>query len=170
MTNEIANLGAVEQTGAHLVLHDATLGEHPDQVEIVDREPGIAPDRRALEAGIRTVDVAPEDDVTVVVGEEELLAVLPRDPPDRRELGRLLVEVRPHGGGEDLGHGSRKGWRGGEEGRPQAGPQVLFRDPVSGEHALSPVGESEQDAVAARNLQQVANVVTPPQDAWRERC
>ena len=50
------DLGAVEQTGAHLVLHDAALGEHPDQVEVVDREPGIAPDRRALEAGIRPVD------------------------------------------------------------------------------------------------------------------
>ena len=49
------DLGAVEQTGAHLVLDDAALGEHPDQVEVVDREPGIAPDRGAREAGIRTV-------------------------------------------------------------------------------------------------------------------
>ena len=52
---------------------------------------------KALEAGIRAVGVA-EDDVPVVVGEEELLAVLPRDPPDRREPRRLLVEMRPHGG------------------------------------------------------------------------
>ena len=73
LTNEIADLGAVEQAGAHLVLDDAALGEHPDQVEVVDREPGIAPDRRALEAGIRAVDLAAEDDVPVVVGEEELL-------------------------------------------------------------------------------------------------
>jgi hypothetical protein len=28
-----------------------------------------------------------------------------RDPPDRREPRRLLVEMRPHGGGEVLGHG-----------------------------------------------------------------
>ena len=100
------DLGAVEQAGAHLVLDDAALGEHPDQIEVVDREPGIAPDRRALEAGIRPVGLAAEDDVPVVVGEEELRAVLPRDPPDRREPRRLLVEMRPHGGGEDLGHGS----------------------------------------------------------------
>ena len=105
------DLGAVEQAGAHLVLDDAALGEHPDQIEIVDREPGIAPDRRAREAGIRPVGVAAEHDVPVVIGEEELLAVLPRDPPDRREPRRLLVEMRPHGGGEVLGHGSRKGRR-----------------------------------------------------------
>ena len=67
------DLGAVEQAGAHLVLDDAALGEHPDQVEVVDREPGIASDRRPLEAGIRPVDLAAEDDVPVVVGEEELL-------------------------------------------------------------------------------------------------
>ena len=67
------DLGAVEQAGAHLVLDDAALGEHPDQVEVVDREPGIAPDRRALEAGIRAVGVAAEHDVPVVIGEEELL-------------------------------------------------------------------------------------------------
>ena len=67
------DLGAVEQAGAHLVLDDAALGEHPDQVEVVDREPGIAPDRRALEAGIGAVDLAAEHDVPVVVGEEELL-------------------------------------------------------------------------------------------------
>jgi hypothetical protein len=46
------DLGAVEQTSAHLVLHDAALGEHPDQVEVVDREPGIAPDRVRAKAGI----------------------------------------------------------------------------------------------------------------------
>jgi hypothetical protein len=108
LTNEIANLGAVEQTGAHLVLHDATLGEHPDQVEIVDREPGIAPDRRALEAGVCPVGVAAEDDVAVVIGEEEPLAVLARDPPDRREPRRLRIEMRPHGGCDDLRHGSRE--------------------------------------------------------------
>jgi hypothetical protein len=54
----------------------------------------------------------------VVVGEEELLAVLPRDPPDRREPRRLRIEMRPHGGGEVLGHGSRErleGWRDGSE-------------------------------------------------------
>ena len=34
------------------------------------------------------------------------LAILPRDPPDRREPRRLRIEMRPHGGGEDLGHGS----------------------------------------------------------------
>ena len=39
------DLGAVEQPGAHLVLDDAALSEHPHQVEIVGREPGIAPDR-----------------------------------------------------------------------------------------------------------------------------
>jgi hypothetical protein len=50
------DLGAVEQPGAHLVLDDAALGEHPDQIEVINREPGIAPDRRALEAGIRPVD------------------------------------------------------------------------------------------------------------------
>src|SRR5918996_1279038 len=104
------DLGAVEQTGAHLVLDDAALGEHPHEVEIVDREPGIAPDRGTREAGIRPVGIAAEDDVPVVVGEEEFLAVLPRDPPDRREPGRLRIEVRPHGGGEVLGHGSPKGW------------------------------------------------------------
>jgi hypothetical protein len=48
----------------------------------------------------------PEHDVAVVIGEEELLAVLPRDPPDRREPRGLLVEMRPHGGGDDLGHRS----------------------------------------------------------------
>jgi hypothetical protein len=47
----------------HVVLDDAALGEHPDQVEVVDREPGIAPDRRTLETGIRAVSVAAEDDV-----------------------------------------------------------------------------------------------------------
>jgi hypothetical protein len=89
----------------HLVLHDPALGEHPDQVEVVDREPGIAPDRRALEAGIRPVDLTAEHDVPIMAGEKELLAVFPRDPPDRREPRRLLVEMRPHGGGDDLGHG-----------------------------------------------------------------
>src|SRR5918996_4859782 len=109
-----SDLGAVEQAGAHLVLDDAALGEHPDQVEIVDRKPGIAPDRGALEAGIGAVDLAAEDDVPVVIGEEELRAVLASDPPDSGEMRRLCIEMRPHGGGEDLGHGSRKGWREGE--------------------------------------------------------
>jgi hypothetical protein len=105
------DLGAVEQAGAHLVLDEPALGEHPHQVEVVDREPGIAPDRRTLEAGIRPVDLATEDDVAVVIGEEELRAVLPRDPPDRREPRRLLVEMCPHGGGENLGHGRfRSSW------------------------------------------------------------
>jgi hypothetical protein len=99
------DLGAVEQTGAHLVLDDAALGEHPDHVQVVDREPGIAPDRGAREAGIRPVDLTAEHDVPVVVREEELLAVLPRDPPDRREPRRLPIEMRPHGGGQVLGHG-----------------------------------------------------------------
>jgi Transketolase, thiamine diphosphate binding domain len=103
--------GTIEQAGAHLVLHDAALGEHPHEIEVVDREPGIAPDRRAREAGIGAVGVAAEDDVPVVIGEEEFLAVLARDPPDRRELRRLLVEMRPHGGSQALGHGTRKGWR-----------------------------------------------------------
>jgi hypothetical protein len=106
------DLGAVEQAGAHLVLHDAALGEHPDQVEIVDREPGIAPDRRALEPGIGAVGVAPEDDVAVVVGEEELRAVLARDPPDRRKARRLRIEMRPHGGSEVLGHGESQSLEG----------------------------------------------------------
>jgi hypothetical protein len=87
-------------------------GEHPDQIEVVDREPGIAPDRRALEAGIRPVGIAREDDVAVVVGEEELGAVLPCDPPDRCKPRRLRIQMRPHGGGEILGHGrSRLSWR-----------------------------------------------------------
>jgi hypothetical protein len=100
------DLGAVEQAGAHFVLHDAALGEHPQQVEVVDREPCIASDCGALETGVRAVGVAAEHDVSVVVGEKELLAVLPRDPPDRRELRGLLVEMRPHGWGQGLGHGS----------------------------------------------------------------
>jgi hypothetical protein len=83
----------------------ATLGKHADQVEVVDREPGIAPDRRAREPSIRPVGVAAKDDVPVMVGEEELRAVLPRDPPDRREPRRLRIDMRPHGGGENLGHG-----------------------------------------------------------------
>jgi hypothetical protein len=90
------------------------------RVEVVDREPGIAPDRRALEAGIRPVCIAAEHDVPVVVGEEELRAVLPRDPPDRREPCCLSIEMRPHGGGEILGHGSRVGWRD-REGREASG-------------------------------------------------
>jgi hypothetical protein len=98
------DLGAVEQTGAHLVLHNPALGEHPHQVEVVDREPGIAPDRRPLEAGVRPVGIVAEDDIPVMIGEEELLAVPARDPPDRREPRRLLVKVRAHGGREDLGH------------------------------------------------------------------
>jgi hypothetical protein len=73
----------------------AVLGEHPDQIQTAHREPGIAPDRRAREAGIRAVGVAGEHDVPVMVGEEELLAVLPRDPPDRREPRRLLIQMRP---------------------------------------------------------------------------
>jgi hypothetical protein len=32
-----------------------TLGEHLDQVEIVDREAGIAPDRRALAPSLRVI-------------------------------------------------------------------------------------------------------------------
>src|ERR671918_2184447 len=95
-----------------------------DQVEIVDREPGIAPDRRALEAGIGAVGVALEDDVRVVIGEEELRTVLARDPPDRRKARRLRIEMRPHGGGEDLGHGSREGLEG--EGRWAAGPTSMI--------------------------------------------
>jgi hypothetical protein len=91
-----------------------------DQVEIVDREPGIAPDRRTLEAGIRPVGIAAEHDVPVVIGKEELRAVLPRDPPDRREPRGVPVEMRPHGGGEVLGHGVAKDWRGGEGRRPAA--------------------------------------------------
>jgi hypothetical protein len=43
-----------------------------------------------------------------MVGEEELLAVLPRDPPDRRELRGLRVEVRAHGGREVLWHGKSR--------------------------------------------------------------
>jgi hypothetical protein len=57
------------------------------RVEVVDHEPGIAPDRRVLEPGIGAVDFAAEDDVPVVIGEEELLAVLlrvPRAAPPRR--------------------------------------------------------------------------------------
>jgi hypothetical protein len=104
--------GSVEQAGAHLVLDDATLGKHADQIEIVDREAGIAPDRRTREAGIRPVGLADEHDVAVMIGEEELRAVLPRDPPDRREPRRLRVEIRPHGGSQILGHGgSRLRWR-----------------------------------------------------------
>jgi hypothetical protein len=102
------DLGAVEQAGAHLVLDDAALGEHPDQIQIVDREPGIAPDRRAREPGICAVDLAAEDDVAVMVGEEELLAVLPHDPPDRCESRRLRIEMRPHGGRDVLGHGKSR--------------------------------------------------------------
>jgi hypothetical protein len=98
------DLGPIEQAGAHLILDDAALGEHPHQVEVVDREPGIAPDRGAREARIRAVDVATEVDVPVVVGEEELCAVLPRDPPDRGKARRLIIEVRPHGGSQNLGH------------------------------------------------------------------
>jgi hypothetical protein len=105
------DLGPVEQPGAHLILDDAALGEHPDQIQIVDREPGIAPDRRALEPGIRSVCIAAEDDVPVVIGEEELLAVGTRDPPDRREPGGRPIEMRPHGRGEVLGHGRlRSSW------------------------------------------------------------
>jgi hypothetical protein len=37
------------------------------RVEVVDPEPGIAPDRRALEPGIGAVDFAAEDDVPVVM-------------------------------------------------------------------------------------------------------
>jgi hypothetical protein len=99
------DLGAVEQPGAHLVLDDAALGEHPDEIQIVDREPGIAPDRRALEAGIRPVGIAAEHDVLVVVGEAEHLAVRACDPPDRREPRCVPIEMRPHGGGQGLGHG-----------------------------------------------------------------
>jgi hypothetical protein len=108
-------------SGAHLVHHDAALGEHADQIEVVDREPGIAPDRGAREPGIRPVGVAIEDDVPVVVGEEELLAVLALDAPDRHELRRLLVEMHPHGGVEVLGHGNGKGWREGAWGRRRVG-------------------------------------------------
>jgi hypothetical protein len=113
------DLGPVEQAGADLVLHDPALGEHADQVEVVDREPGIAPDRRAREAGIGPVDLAPEDDVTVVIGEEELLAVLARDPPERRKARRLRVEMRPHGRRDDLGHGESQRLEGVEPGRRQ---------------------------------------------------
>jgi hypothetical protein len=121
------DLGAVEQAGAHLVLHDAALGEHPHEIQVVDREPGIAPDRRALEAGIRAVDLTPEPDVPVVVGEEELCAVLARDPPDRREPACLRIEMRPHGGGKNFGHGSREGWRNGAW--PEtSGPELDDRD------------------------------------------
>ena len=35
--------------------------------------------------------------------------VLPRDPPDRREPGRLRIEMRPHRGGDVLGHGLAEG-------------------------------------------------------------
>jgi hypothetical protein len=115
--------GTVEQAGAHLVLHDAALGEHPDQIEVVDRKPGIAPDRRAREAGIRPVDLPTELDVAVVIGEEELRPVLARDPPDRGEPRRLRIQMRPHGGGDDLGHGTRKRLDGGEaEGSSLASP------------------------------------------------
>jgi hypothetical protein len=65
LTSESA-ISAPSKRPARLVLHDAALGEHLDQVEVVDREPGIAADRRALEAGIRAVGIAVEDDVAVV--------------------------------------------------------------------------------------------------------
>jgi hypothetical protein len=103
------DLGPVEQAGAHLVLDDTALGEHPDQVEVVDGKARVAPDRGAREARVRPVGVAGEDDVPVVVGEEECLPVRPRDPPDGREPRRLLIEMRPHGGHEGLSHGSAEG-------------------------------------------------------------
>jgi hypothetical protein len=73
LTNETLISAPLEEAGAHLVLDDAALDEHADQIEIVDREAGIASDRRALEAGIGTIDLTAEQDVLVVVGEAEHL-------------------------------------------------------------------------------------------------
>ena len=92
----------LEQGGvAAAVVNAFTTSRHPVQSSY---GPAQAPDRRAREAGIRPVGVAIKDDVPVMIGEEELHAVLPRDPPDRREARGLLVEMRSHGGREVLGH------------------------------------------------------------------
>jgi hypothetical protein len=94
-----------------LVLHDPALGGHPDQIQIVDREPGIAPDRGALEAGIRPVDLAAEHDVPVV-------SVKNNCAPSLRVIRQIAASrvvsssrCARMAGVMSLGMGSHKGWR-----------------------------------------------------------
>jgi hypothetical protein len=72
LTNETL-ISAASNSPARTFLHDTALGEHSDETEVVDREPGIAPDCGARQPGIRPVGVPAELDVVVVIGEEELV-------------------------------------------------------------------------------------------------
>jgi hypothetical protein len=104
------DLGPVEQAGAHLILDDAALGEHACQVEVVDRESGIAPNGRVREAGINAVGVAGEQDVPTWSVKKNRL-------PSFRVIRQIAASrVVPSSrcariaGGERLGHGVAKGW------------------------------------------------------------
>src|SRR5690606_4193251 len=96
-----AHLSLIEEPGAQLLLADRLAIEHALDIEIVDAEARIVGDRRARVARARLVDVALEDEVAVMVGEEELLAVNPRDSPaggERRDRpGEMGRKRRGHG-------------------------------------------------------------------------